>query len=102
MIRSVIVGTGSYLPDKVMTNDDWSKLVDTSDEWISTRTGIKERHFASNDQATSDLVCEAANLAIEDAEKRWEMRLLMQFPLGLMKPRTQPYCLQNGHRLDSS
>ena len=67
MTRSVIVGTGSYLPDKVITNDDWSKLVDTSDEWISTRTGIKERHFASDDQATSDLVCEAAKLAIEDA-----------------------------------
>jgi 3-oxoacyl-[acyl-carrier-protein] synthase-3 len=67
VIRSVIAGTGSYLPEKVMTNDDWSKLVDTSDEWISTRTGIKERHIASEDQATSDLVCEAAKMAIEDS-----------------------------------
>lgn len=50
-----------------MTNDDWAKIVDTSDEWITTRTGIKERHFAADDQATSDLITEAAKLAIEDA-----------------------------------
>lgn len=50
-----------------MTNDDWSKLVDTTDEWITTRTGIKERHFAAPDQATSDLVVEAAKLAVKDA-----------------------------------
>lgn len=62
-----IIGTGSYLPEKVMTNDEWAKIVDTSDEWITSRTGIKERHFAAEDQATSDLVTEAAKLAIEDA-----------------------------------
>jgi 3-oxoacyl-[acyl-carrier-protein] synthase-3 len=66
-MRAEILGTGSYLPEKVMTNDDWSKLVDTSDEWITTRTGIKERHFANNGQATSDLVVEASKLALEDA-----------------------------------
>ena len=66
-MRSKIIGTGSYLPEKVMTNDDWAKIVDTSDEWITTRTGIKERHFAADDQATSDLITEAAKLAIEDA-----------------------------------
>lgn len=67
MIRSVIRGTGSYLPEKIVTNEDWAKLVDTSDEWISTRTGIKERHFAADDQATSDLIFEAAKGAIEDS-----------------------------------
>jgi 3-oxoacyl-[acyl-carrier-protein] synthase-3 len=67
VIRSVIKGTGSYLPKKIVTNEDWAKLVDTSDEWISTRTGIKERHFAAPDQATSDLITEAAKGAIADA-----------------------------------
>jgi 3-oxoacyl-[acyl-carrier-protein] synthase III len=67
MIRTKIIGTGSFLPEKVMTNDDWAKLVDTSDEWITTRTGIKERHFAAKDEATSDLVTKAASLAIQDA-----------------------------------
>lgn len=50
-----------------MTNDDWSKLVDTSDEWITTRTGIKERHFAAKNEATSDLVVKASENAIKDA-----------------------------------
>jgi 3-oxoacyl-[acyl-carrier-protein] synthase-3 len=62
-----IIGTGSYLPEKLMTNDDWAKIVDTSDEWITSRTGIKERHFAAADQATSDLVKIAAEKAIKDA-----------------------------------
>lgn len=65
--RSAIVGTGHYLPEKVMTNDDWAKLVDTSDEWITTRSGIKERHFVSESEATSDMVTTAATRAIEDA-----------------------------------
>lgn len=51
-----------------MTNDDWAKLVDTSDEWITTRTGIKERHFAADGEATSDLVAKAAVRALEDAQ----------------------------------
>ena len=50
-----------------MINDDWAKLVDTTDEWITTRTGIKERHFAAPEQATSDLVIEASQKALEDA-----------------------------------
>ncbi len=50
-----------------MTNDDWAQLVDTSDKWITTRTGIKERHFAASHEVTSDLVTEAGKLAIEDA-----------------------------------
>lgn len=62
-----ILGTGSYLPERVLTNDDLAKIVDTNDEWIQTRTGIKERRIAADDQATSDLAYEAGLKAIEDA-----------------------------------
>ena len=51
-----ISGTGSYLPDKILTNKDLEKFVDTSDEWITTRTGIKERRIASDTQSTSCLL----------------------------------------------
>ena len=64
---SSIIGTGSYMPDKVLTNDDLSKIVDTSDEWITSRTGIKERRIAAEDQATSDLAAEAARRAMASA-----------------------------------
>lgn len=62
-----IVGMGSSVPDKIVTNDDLSKVMDTSDEWINSRTGIRERRIASKDIATSDLCTEAAKKAIEDA-----------------------------------
>lgn len=62
-----IIGTGSYVPEKVLTNDDLSKIVDTSDEWITTRTGIKERHIAAPDETTSDLAVNAARKALEAA-----------------------------------
>lgn len=60
-----IAGTGSYFPKKILTNADLEKMVDTSDEWITTRTGIKERRIAEKDQATSDLSLEAAKEAIK-------------------------------------
>jgi len=62
-----VAGTGSYVPEKVLTNADLEKFVDTSDEWITTRTGIKERRIAADDQATSDLATAAAKAALEDA-----------------------------------
>ena len=62
-----IVGTGSYAPDRILTNAELEKLVDTSDEWIVTRTGIRERHIAAAEQATSDLAAEAARRALADA-----------------------------------
>lgn len=65
--RIKIVGTGFYVPDKILTNQDLEKMVDTSDEWIVTRTGIRERHIASEEQATSDLAAEAARRALQDA-----------------------------------
>jgi 3-oxoacyl-[acyl-carrier-protein] synthase-3 len=66
-IHSRIAGTGSYLPDKVLTNADLEKIVDTSDEWIVSRSGIRERHIAAADQTTSDLSYEAALKALEAA-----------------------------------
>ena len=55
-----IIGVGEYLPKKVLTNTDLERMVDTSDEWIMTRTGIKERHMAAKNEATSDLAIKAA------------------------------------------
>ena len=62
-----ILGFGGYVPERIMTNEDWAALIDTSDEWITTRTGIKKRHFAADDEATVDLAGKAALLALEDA-----------------------------------
>lgn len=64
---SSIIGTGSYMPEKILTNDDLSKFVETSDEWIASRTGIRARRIAAEDQATSDLASEAARRAMEAA-----------------------------------
>ncbi|MCA8939804.1 MAG: ketoacyl-ACP synthase III [Planctomycetes bacterium] len=66
-IRAGILGTGMFVPDRVVTNDDMAKIVDTSDEWITERTGIKERRFAADDVFTSDLATEAAKIAIANA-----------------------------------
>lgn len=69
---SRITGTGSYLPEKVLTNKDLEKMVDTTDEWIRERTGIAERHVAADDQTTCDLAEQAAIKAIEAAGKKPE------------------------------
>lgn len=68
MIRSRIAGTGSYLPERVMTNAELEQLVDTSDAWIRERTGIEERRIAAPGQTTGDLAVEAGLRAIEAAE----------------------------------
>ncbi len=67
MIQANIVGTGSYVPDKVLTNFDIEKMVDTSDEWIKTRTGISERRIASKKEACSDLAVKASKKALKHA-----------------------------------
>ena len=67
MIYSRIAGTGRYLPERIMTNADLEEIVETSDEWIRTRTGIEQRHVASEDEVTSDLCVEAAKIAMEEA-----------------------------------
>lgn len=63
-----IIGTGGYLPEKVLTNADLEKIVDTTDEWIVTRTGIRERHIAADGQTTCDLAEQAARQAMQRAE----------------------------------
>ena len=68
MIYSRIEGTGHHLPEKIMTNFDLEELVDTSDEWIKTRTGVERRHIASPNEATSDLGLKAAKKAMIDAK----------------------------------
>ncbi len=68
MIHARITGTGSYAPKKIITNQDLEKLVDTSDEWITERTGIKERRIAEKGQSTSDLAYEAAHKALKAAK----------------------------------
>lgn len=68
MTRSVgILGVGHYVPEKILTNLDLEKMVDTSDEWITERTGIKQRHIAAENEATSDLAFNAAKAALADA-----------------------------------
>ena len=62
-----ITGMGGYTPSNILTNFDLEKIVDTSDEWIRTRSGIKERRRASDDQATSDLAAEGARIALKNA-----------------------------------
>ncbi len=72
MKQAGILGLGCYLPSRKMTNKDLEKLVDTSDEWIMTRTGIRERRIAPEESAASDLGVEAARLAIKDARLKPE------------------------------
>ncbi|MFZ5646470.1 MAG: beta-ketoacyl-ACP synthase III [Bacillota bacterium] len=66
-IRAGVIGLGSYVPEKVLTNSELEKTVDTSDQWIVTRTGIRERRIAAPEEATSDLALEAARKALADA-----------------------------------
>ena len=67
MERVGIVGLGSYLPSRIMRNREWEEIVDTSNEWIVSKTGIRERRIASDDTCTSDLAVFAAKEALEDS-----------------------------------
>ncbi|PPR73420.1 MAG: 3-oxoacyl-[acyl-carrier-protein] synthase 3 [Alphaproteobacteria bacterium MarineAlpha3_Bin2] len=67
MKRSKIIGCGSYLPERVVTNAELSAKLDTTDEWITTRTGIRQRHLAADGELTSDLALKAAERALENA-----------------------------------
>ena len=66
-IRAVVRGVGHYLPDRVVPNAEFEAIVETSDEWIRTRSGIERRHFAAEGQLTSDLATRAATAALKDA-----------------------------------
>jgi 3-oxoacyl-[acyl-carrier-protein] synthase III len=72
LTRSRIISTGSYLPEKALTNLDLEKMVETSDQWITERTGIKERRIVNGNQAASDLAYEASKVAIERAGRKAE------------------------------
>ena len=67
VVETVISGVGSYLPERVVTNHDLAKKIDTSDEWIRSRSGIGERHFAAEGELTSDLAVNAAWRALDQA-----------------------------------
>lgn len=85
-----IIGVGAYLPEKVVTNFDFEKIIDTSDEWIKTRTGIEERRFASDEQATSDLGAEAAKIALKNAGVSPE-----EIDMIILATATPDYLVQN-------
>lgn len=70
--RAVILGTGSYFPEKILTNRDLEKIVDTTDEWITSRTGMKERRIAKEEESASDMGVQAAKKALENAGKKAE------------------------------
>jgi len=72
MIYSKITGTGRYLPERVLTNADLEDIVETTDEWIRTRTGVERRHLAAEDETTSSLCIEAAKVAMEAADVKPE------------------------------
>ena len=67
MKHSRIAGTGSYLPERILTNAELERTIDTTDEWIFSRTGIRERHIVAENEHTSDMAFEAAKKAIESA-----------------------------------
>lgn len=71
-MRATIIGTGSYLPQKKATNDFLTTLVDTTDQWITERTGIQSRHLVSGDETTASMACAAAKKALDDAAMRPE------------------------------
>ena len=66
-IRAVARGVGHYLPDRIVPNSEFEKTIDTSDEWIRTRSGIERRHFAAEGQTTSDLATRASRAALHHA-----------------------------------
>ena len=66
-INSIILSTGAYLPEKILTNADLEKMVDTTDEWIVQRSGIKQRHIAADDESTGDMALKAASQALSDS-----------------------------------
>ena len=75
MTYARITGTGSYLPEKVLTNKDLEKLMDTNDEWIRDRTGIKRRHIAADGETSSDMAVNAAKKAMEHGMRTLEVEV---------------------------
>ena len=92
--EAYITGTGSFLPEKVLTNADLEKIVDTSDEWIVARTGIRERRIADDNMGTCDMAAEAARRALASAEVGAE-----KIGLIITATFTPDMMLQSGHCL---
>lgn len=98
MFKSRIIATGSYVPEKILTNFDLEKMVDTSDDWISERTGIKERRIASKDQSTSDLAYEASKIALKQANiKAKDIDLIIVATVTGDMPVPSTACLLQNH-----
>lgn len=97
-IEVCIAGTGSYVPEKILTNAELATLVDTNDEWIVTRTGIKERHIAADDEFTSHLATKAAARALEQANiaaEDLELIIVATITPDTITPATACYVQQN-------
>jgi len=96
-LKARIIGTGSYLPEKILTNCDLEKIVETSDEWIFTRTGMKERRIAKEGEFTSDMGAEAALRALKAAGiGREDVDLILcaySFPIRFCRSLSQKRCL---------
>ena len=83
--RAVVIGAGHYLPERVVENAEFEKTLDTSDEWIRSRSGIERRHFAAEGETTSDLAVKAATVALENAARARAMQIAQK---RLQKSRT--------------
>ena len=94
-----LVGWGHYAPERVLTNDDLAEFVDTSDEWIRSRSGIERRHFVAEDQATSDLCVEAGKMALDRADLAPEAVDLVLVATSSPDYLTPPTSSQVQHRL---
>ena len=80
--RSIVIGCGRYLPERILTNEELAKRVETSDEWIQQRTGIRERRIAADDEKTSDLAINAAKEALASAGvSADDVDMMRPFPL---------------------
>lgn len=90
MITSRIVGTGSYVPEQIVTNDDLAKIVDTNDEWIRTRTGIRQRRLVTA-EGTSQMAARAARKALEQSGVKPE-----EIELIILGTSSQDYCFPSG------
>src|SRR5208283_118725 len=102
MIKARIIATGSYVPQRVMSNSDLEKIVSTSDAWISERTGIKERRIAGEKQATSDLAAEASIKALENAGmKAKDLDLIIVATVSGDMPFPSTACILQ-HRLEAT
>jgi 3-oxoacyl-[acyl-carrier-protein] synthase-3 len=98
--RAVITGTGSFAPKKTLTNDELAKMVDTSDEWITSRTGIKVRHITNDDETTAFLATEAAKIALADADvktKDLDLIIVATITPEMVFPATSCFVQKNLH-----